>query len=243
MSRMDIDNEDYVPETNNINYDSMSEEEEYQPIDYSTYKPKSKTKQHQRAKRSFVAGDNEAVEYQRPSKKRKKMAPPQSTVIQEPDPLSNGITSTTIINSLKKKNQNYDKRATTKILSAKEKNEKNGIKGRALNGKKKRKRKTKNGIDSLSTTLLIQQKTSQNSMHSHIPETVQEKYLKKQYKAIDKLLEKQKKVFPSPKISSFIQRHGARIKMNINIRNKIKTCTNKTTKFCFCDICISHSRF
>ena len=225
MSRMDLDNEDYIPDeynnTNNANYDSMSEEEEYQPIDYSTYKPKPKKKAHKRAQRSFVAGDDEEVEYRRPLKKRKKMAA-KSSQSQEPDPLNNGITSTTIINSLKKKNQNYDKRATTKILSAKEKNEKNGTKTRATNGKKKRKRKTKNGMDSFSTSLLIQQKTTQNSMHSNVPKTIQEKYLETSYKAIDKLLEKQKKVFLSPKISlSIPPTPGARMRIN-------KICTNTT---------------
>ena len=201
MSRMDVDDDAYVPHnTNNANYDSMSEEEEYQPIDYNTYKRKPKKTAHKRAQRSFVVGDQEEIEYQRPVKKRKKV-PLKSTQKQinpssEPDSLNNGITSTNIINSLKKKNQNYDKRATTKILSAKEKNEKNGIniKARATKGKTKRKRKTKNGIDSFSTTLLIAQKTTQNSMHANVPLTIQEKYLKSQYRAIDDLLEKQKKV-------------------------------------------------
>ena len=222
---MDLDDE-YVPDNypnNNINtnpnnsrnYDSMSEEEEYQPIDYSKYQRKPKKASYKRAQRSFVANDEDEIEYQRPLKKRKKMIPQKRKqqapnmqfegISAEQDSSMHGITSTTIINSLKKKNQNYDKRATTKILSAKEKNEKNGVsaKIKALNHKKKRKRKGKGGIDSFSTTLLIAQKTTQNSMHSGVPLTVQEKYLTSQYKAIEKVLEKQKKVYSDILISSF----------------------------------------
>merc|ERR1712228_979713 len=149
----------------NDNDDSMGEEEEYQPIDYNKKKLKRSAKK--RAKRSFIAGDDEDIEY-RPSKKQKK-----------------NNASTKIINSMKQK-KNYEERSSTKIIASKpKKNQTN---------KKKRKRKTKSSINMSSTKQLIQQKTTQNSMHCNVPITVQEKYLKEQYKYYQSLLaDKEKK--------------------------------------------------
>lgn len=196
-------NNSNVPHNKRINYDSMSEEEEYQPIDYTKYK--KKPRKQTRAKRSFVIDDEHEIEYnQRPLKKRKKNLetnPSQSEQNEnnndnDIEMNDNPITSTSILNTLKK-NKNYEKRATTKILptKTKDKNGKNGIKSRSSASKKgKRKRKAKDKLDSFATQMLIAQKTTQNSIHANVPLTSQEKYLKNRYKSVEKLLAKLKKV-------------------------------------------------
>eukprot|EP01084_Bolivina_argentea_P165038 286818_1 len=157
----------------------MGEEEEYQPIDYSTYKGKKRKANYKRATRNFVVDDKDAIEYKKPSKKKRKVNKPPSKANHSTD--STTSVPTSIINTMKQ-NKDYDARATTKLVAstAKPKDTKK-CKPKSTRGKK---------VNSFvaSTQLLIKQKTNQNSMHRDVALTVQEKYLKQHYKIIEKLV-------------------------------------------------------
>lgn len=99
------------------------------------------------------------------------------------------VTTSHSVISQMKQGRDYEKRATTKILSR----EQRTIQSRKKGSTPRRSRK-KRETNKAATTQLIHQKTNQNVLHSNVPLTTQEKLLQRQYELIEALVEGKKQV-------------------------------------------------
>jgi len=179
--------------------DSFGEEEEYEPIDYNNFIPKKPSSQRSTTKASNKR-TRRGIENERPSKKARitrNIERVHYEGMDEDSPVTAvpPVTSDSIIKSMKQ-SKDYESRASTKIvgLSASASSSTNDKSKKTKTMRKKRTRSNKrNTEDSISTTMLIAQKTTQSTMHAKVPLTAEEKFLQQQYKQIEKFLAQHKK--------------------------------------------------